>query len=169
MSTFNPIKVLEGTSLKLRGLKQEDFQAMFKASSDLLIWEQTPYQDRYKQKVFKAWFDDAIREQALVIIDKKSGEFIGSSRYYETDFEKSETAIGYTFLVREHWGGTTNLELKTLMFKHAWNHFKTVWLHIAESNTRSRKAAEKIGAKLLKIGEKNGLPYCWYILEKGSL
>ncbi len=169
MSQFNPIKTLEGQNLIIRELRHDDFDEMFAVSSDKKIWEQTPYSNRYELAIFTQWFNDAIDGQALAITNKHNGQIIGSSRYYETDFEKGEISIGYTFLIREHWGGITNRELKELMFGHAWEYFDTVWLHIAEDNIRSRKAAEKIGAKLNHTGIKNGLPYCWYILSKGTI
>ncbi len=169
MTQFNPIKTLEGQNLIIRELREDDFDEIFAVSSDTKIWEQTPYSNRYELPVFAQWFNDAIEGQALAITDKHNDQIIGSSRYYETDLEQGETSIGFTFLIREHWGGGTNRELKELMFGHAWEHFDTVWLHIAEDNTRSRKAAEKIGAKLDRIGIKNDLPYCWYFLPKGAI
>jgi RimJ/RimL family protein N-acetyltransferase len=54
-------------------------------------------------------------------------------------------AIGFTFLVRSHWGGRTNRELKRLMLEHAFRQAAVVWFHIGSNNVRSRKAIEKIG------------------------
>lgn len=169
MPQFNPIKTLESQNLIIRELRNDDFEEMLAICSDKKIWEQTPYNNRHELPIFRQWFNDAIASQALAITNKHNGQIIGSSRYYETDLNKGETSIGYTFLIREHWGGITNRELKELMFGHAWEYFDTVWLHIAENNIRSRKAAEKIGAKLDHIGIKNDLPYCWYILPKGAI
>ena len=171
MSTFNPAKTLESNELLLRAVNENDYNPLFNAASDPFIWEQAPYYDRYKREKFDEWFDDALNEQALVIIDKKSNKkaLIGSSRYYEINESSKEVAIGYTFLVRSHWGGNTNRELKNLMLDYAWEHFDKVWLHIARSNIRSRKAAEKINARLSHFGEKNDHPYCWYYLQKKNL
>jgi len=163
--SFNQKPSLTGETLSLRALKLEDFDTLYTVVSDPLIWEQTPYKDRYQLDNYQQWFDAAIKENALILIDKRTNTAIGSSRYYEIDEPSSEVAIGYTFIARDYWGGATNKELKTLMLNYAFQSFETVWLHIAEDNTRSRKAAEKIGAVLSHQGEKNGLPYCWYKLK----
>ena len=63
-----------------------------------------------------------------MVTDKTSGEVIGTSRYYEWNPEQRQVAIGYTFLARSHWGGTTNREMKQLMLSHAFRWAKVVWL-----------------------------------------
>ena len=94
---------------------------------------------------------------------------IGSSRYYEWDPARREVAIGYTFLATSHWGGAVNRELKTLMLDHAFRWAKTVWFHIGSDNLRSRKATEKIGARLSHEGVKvihgRDYPYAWYRID----
>ena len=163
---FNPLFILKSESLHIRPLKIGDFDSLFKAVSDPLTWEQTPYPDRYKPEVYQQWFDAAVQGNALIILDAKTKAAIGSSRYYDIEEVKGEVAIGYTFLNRDYWGGSTNKELKRLMLNHAFQSFEKVWLHIAKDNMRSRKAAEKVGATLSHTGQKNGLPYCWYELLK---
>lgn len=163
---FNLKPTLVSKLLFLRALKLEDFDALYAVASDALIWEQTPYKNRCQQEHFQQWFDVAIKESALLLIDNKTDAIIGSSRYYDIDEANREVAIGYTFIARDHWGGVTNKELKTLMLSYAFQSFETVWLHIAEDNLRSRKAAEKIGAALSHKGKKKGLPYCWYQLKR---
>ena len=166
---FNPTKTLSNKKVLLRKLLADDFDALKTAMSDPKIWQNHPQHDRYKLPKIQSWFEDALQENALAIIDKDTSQLIGSSRYYEMDTQLNEVAIGYTFLITKHWGGETNLAMKRLMFQHAWQHFDTVWLHIAEENTRSRCAAEKIGAKLHHTGIKHDIAYCWYLLPKGSL
>lgn len=162
---FNCQPRLSSELLYLRGLQVDDFESLYAVSSDPLLWEQTPYQDRYQLSVYRQWFDAAILDNALIVFDRESKAVIGSSRYYQIDESNSEVVIGYTFLARDYWGGLTNKELKRLMLEHAFQSFETVWLQIAEDNVRSRKAAEKIGAVLTRQGDKNGLPYCWYKLQ----
>jgi len=169
MAIFDSTKTLESKNLLLRKLYKDDFSGISTAMSDPEIWAGHPQKNRHKESAIKEWFAHALEHNALVIIDKNHNEIIGSSRYYETDNDKSETSIGYTFLTTNYWGGETNRELKELMFRHAWEHFDIVWLHIGKDNIRSRKAAEKIGAKLKHIGTKYDLPYCWYILPKGAI
>ena len=142
--------LLEGETLRVRPLLPDDLDALHAAASDPLIWDQHPSPLRYQRPVFeKEFFAGALASgSAFVVIDKASGKIIGSSRYYDWDPQKREIAIGFTFLARSHWGGGTNGELKRLMLEHAFRSADVVWFHIGRSNWRSRKAVEKIGARL---------------------
>lgn len=146
---------LVGDNILLNPLKAEDFDDLYQAASDPLIWAGHPSKSRYKKEEFLLWFDQAMASKgALVIVDKNSGKVIGSSRYYEYDENKSEVAIGFTFLTRDHWGGATNRELKTLMINHAFTKVKTIWFHVDINNLRSQMAMKKIGGVVSHIAEK---------------
>jgi RimJ/RimL family protein N-acetyltransferase len=138
---------LKGELLELRRLTPEDWNELFAVASDPLIWEQHPESDRYKEGVFKIFFREALESGgAFVVIDKKTKQIIGSTRFYGYDPEKSEIEIGWTFLAREHWGGQYNREMKSLMLNHAFKSVENVVFLIGEKNIRSQKAIEKIGA-----------------------
>ena len=144
---FNLQPTLEGKLLSLRPLQPEDFQALYAAASDPLIWEQHPNSDRHKLEVFKEFFKGAIDSRgALAAIDLKDGRIIGSSRFHEYRERESEVEIGFTFLARSHWGGAYNGEMKQLMLRHAFQFVGNVVFVIGLENFRSRKAVEKIGA-----------------------
>lgn len=152
MSSFNLQPTLENEFIKIVPLKEEDFEMLYAIASDPLIWEQHPNKDRYKREVFETFFKGAMESQgAFLVFDKQTGKLIGSSRYYEADEEKKTIAIGYTFIARDHWGGTYNPALKNLMMEHAFQHFDAVIYHIGALNIRSQKAMEKLGGK--KTGE----------------
>jgi RimJ/RimL family protein N-acetyltransferase len=148
---------LTGNLLICQPLQESDFEVLFEAANDPLIWEQHPDKNRWQKDVFKTnFFDGAITSKgAFLIIDSKSKEVIGSSRYYDWDEKTKEITIGFTFLKRSHWGGVFNKELKELMLAYAFMFAETVLLVIGDNNIRSQKAAEKIGAKLReKKGDK---------------
>jgi RimJ/RimL family protein N-acetyltransferase len=146
---FDLQPTLVGETIFLRPLKTADFELLYAAASDPLIWEQHPEPLRYQRKVFEGFFAGAMASGgALVVTHKKSGKVIGSSRFYEWNPRDREVAIGYTFLVRSHWGGETNREMKQLMLNHGFRWAQVVWFHVGKYNWRSRKAMEKIGATL---------------------
>ena len=144
---FQP--VLDGELVRLRPLKPDDWAQLYAVASDPLIWEVHPQRERYKEEVFREFFDAALDcGKALVILDRRTGDIIGSSRYYNYDPDRSEVEIGWTFLARKYWGGTFNREVKRLMLDHAFRFVGTVIFSVAQSNLRSRRAMEKIGGVL---------------------
>jgi RimJ/RimL family protein N-acetyltransferase len=141
---------LKGNLIELRPLRRGDFDALFAAASDPLIWEQHPEPDRYTKKVFQRYFDGAIESRgAFAVIERKTGRIIGSSRYHDLKPLERQVEIGFTFLERAFWGGACNGELKRLMLDHAFRFVDRVVFVIGENNLRSQKAIQKIGAKLL--------------------
>jgi RimJ/RimL family protein N-acetyltransferase len=137
---------LEGDLVRLRPLRWDDWDKLLAVASDPLIWELHPESDRYKEEVFRRYFDGAMESGgAFLILDAKDGRVIGSSRYYGYDEAKSEIEIGWTFLARSHWGGTWNRELKDLMLRHAFRFVQSVIFKVGPQNWRSQRAVEKIG------------------------
>ncbi|MEE4661386.1 MAG: GNAT family N-acetyltransferase [Halieaceae bacterium] len=141
---------LHGPTLTLRPTVAEDFAALCGAASDPAIWTQHPDSERYKREVFRQrYFNGALESAgALTILHSQHQRIIGCSRYYEWQPQKKSIAIGYTFIQRAYWGTGTNGELKDLMLRHIAQWADTVWFHVGESNLRSRRAVEKLGAKL---------------------
>ncbi|HEY4282517.1 MAG TPA: GNAT family N-acetyltransferase [Chthoniobacterales bacterium] len=152
---FDLQPTLTGDLLELRPLTPADFNELFTAASDPLIWEQHPESDRYTRDVFQRYFDGGIESKgAFAIIEKKTGRTIGSSRYCNLDPAAREIEIGWTFMERKFWGGIYNRELKTLMLDHAFKFVDRVVFVVGENNLRSQKALEKIGARFLRTFER---------------
>ncbi len=152
---FQP--TLTGELVELRPLRREDYDALFAAAGDPLIWEQHPECDRYTRPVFQRYFDGAIESGgAFAVIDRKSGRMIGSTRYHDLIPEESQIEIGFTFLTREFWGGAYNGEMKRLMLDHAFQFVDRVVFVVGENNLRSQKAVEKIGGRFLRMVDRPG-------------
>ena len=138
--------------IELRPLTPEDWDDLFAVASDPLIWEQHPENDRYKEGAFKVFFSEALEcGGAFVVIDAKTQQIIGSTRFFGYDPEKSEIEIGWTFLARRYWGGRYNAEMKRLLLDHAFKFVETVVFLVGEKNFRSQKAMEKIGASRIGL------------------
>jgi RimJ/RimL family protein N-acetyltransferase len=139
---------LAGTHMTLRPLAAHDFDELFAAASDPLVWAQHPDPGRGTREGFPAFFDGALKSKGcLVAVDAARRSVIGWSRY--SNYAPAERiTIGYTFLARSHWGGAANAEMKRLMLGHAFTDVQEVLFTIAERNLRSRRAVEKLGAEL---------------------
>ena len=162
---------LSGENISFRPLREDDFESIFSCASDKKIWEGHPAKDRYKESEFKKWFASAMEVgTVIVILDNKSNEIIGSSRFYVESSTPHDIAIGFTFLAVKYWGGKTNYKVKKMMLDYAFEYFNVVWFHISPSNIRSQKATQKIGGVLVdqKDSDLSGKlePWLFYKIEK---
>lgn len=144
---FDLQPTLKGKLVELRPLQADDFDTLFEVARDPLIWEQHPANDRYKEEVFRKFFQEGLDSGGgFLVSDATDGKVIGSTRYFGYKKDVSEVEIGWTFLARSHWGGRYNAEMKDLMLRHAFKFVDSVVFLIGPQNLRSRRAVEKIGA-----------------------
>ncbi len=154
-SDFDFQPVLRNSLLELRPIESNDFNNLYVAASDPMIWEQHPFPHRYQKESFREYFASALGcKSALVVWSEEDRQLIGCSRYYNFDQAQSYVMIGYTFLNRDYWGGKINFAMKKLMLNHAFQFVNEVQFEIDSKNIRSQKAIEKIGASFLRSYEK---------------
>ncbi|MBU2993387.1 GNAT family N-acetyltransferase [Octadecabacter sp. 1_MG-2023] len=134
--------------ITLRPLLENDRADLFKAARDPLTWAGHPASNRYQPDIFNPYFDSllASRETLVVVLND---HIIGCSRFYTPDEDADGIAIGFTFVSHDHWGGTINRQMKTLMLSHAFKTVTSIWFHIAPTNIRSQKATAKLGAQFV--------------------
>jgi len=81
-------------------------------------------------------------------IDLRTGEFAGTTSYYEVNPAVRAIAIGHTWLGRRWWRTGHNTDSKLLMLSHAFDDLgaaRVVW-HTDIFNTRSQDAIARLGA-----------------------
>jgi RimJ/RimL family protein N-acetyltransferase len=152
---------LEGESLLLRPLAPDAWDALFAVASDPQIWAVHPMHDRWQEPVFREFFEDALAQGgALAVIEKDSGDLVGSSRFqgHETA-DGGSVEIGWTFLARRLWGTGANAEMKRLMLAHALKFVERVDFRVGETNVISRKAMTHIGGRLSEREEMLASPH----------
>ena len=148
---FEDQPTLQDETFLLRPLVEGDRAGLREAAGDPGIWAQHPIKDRHKPSVFDPYFDFLLENGGtLAIVENRTGRLVGCSRYYATPDIPDSISIGYTFLIRDHWGGQSNWRVKTMMLDHAFNSFGEVWLHIGPDNLRSQRATAKLGARHIK-------------------
>lgn len=144
--------ILENKKVILFPLAERDFDDLYRAASDPAVWEQHPNPDRWRLEVFRTYFNGAIESKgAFKIVDKVTGEVIGSTRYYDYNEEESSILIGYTFLAAKYWGKGYNHAVKNSMLDYIFQFVSKVYFHIGAQNLRSQIAIGRIGAE--KCGE----------------
>jgi RimJ/RimL family protein N-acetyltransferase len=97
------------------------------------------------------------REVPFAIVDARSGEPLGSTRFMELRLEHLRAEIGWTWLARDAWGSGANVETKLLLLSHAFEHagLRRVEFKTDARNERSRGALEALGAKFEGILRKH--------------
>lgn len=169
--SFDAQPTLIGHTVSLRPLAADDFEALYAAASDPLVWEQHPARNRHERDAFSAYFSDTLASGGALAVLDRSGTIIGTSRFQVwTPGPDAAVEIGWTFLRRDHWGDGTNREVKHLMLDHAFTGVERVLFRVAETNTRSRQAVQKLGARLLpdESAPMNGVPHVVYELRRSD-
>lgn len=135
--------------LLLRPLAADDHDALFAVASDSRIWTLHPAHDRWQPHVFRPFFDECLASKgAVCAVDRQTDRVIGSSRYDTRVCDAGEVEIGWTYLAREYWGGVWNGAMKRLMLEFAFTRYDAAIFLVGETNHRSRRALDKIGAVL---------------------
>lgn len=93
----------------------------------------------------------------FIIFDKRAQKFAGSTRFMNIDWKNKVIEIGSTWIGRAFHGSGLNSATKELMLNYAFTtlNFEKVEFRIDERNIRSRKAVEKLHAKLEGVLREN--------------
>jgi len=145
-SGFNPQPTLEGSGIKISPLREEDRDPLAEAASDPEIWAGHPARTRHERVVFDPYFDLLLSSGAALAIRDAGNCVIGCTVYYSDTNAPSRLSIGFTFLVRAHWGGKINRIVKRLTLGHLFTAKSEAWFHIAPTNLRSQTATKRLGA-----------------------
>src|SRR5690606_4398670 len=144
--------VLENEKAILYPLRDKDFEALYAVASDPKIWEHHPDNNRWKKDAFKTFFDRAMQSKgAFKIVDKTTGNIIGSTRLYNHNEQVNSIFVGYTFYAVSYWGKGINHLVKTTLLDYIFQYVSKVYFHIGANNIRSQIAIHRIGAD--KIAE----------------
>lgn len=144
--------ILEGTTIELIPLEKEHLEELYTAAADKELWANIP-SDCSDKELFYKNYEFALSEREngnqypFVIRNKQTKRLIGSTRFFEIYPSDRKLEIGWTWITKEFWGTTVNLESKLLLLTYCFETLKTnrVQLKTKDNNFRSRKAIEKIG------------------------
>ncbi|TXG35388.1 GNAT family N-acetyltransferase [Seonamhaeicola maritimus] len=95
----------------------------------------------------------------FIIFDKQANAFAGCTRFGLINWKNKVLHIGWTWIGRDFQGTGLNKHMKFLMLQYAFEtlKFDKVEFRVDERNIRSRKAVEKLGAKLEGVLRKDTL------------
>lgn len=145
---------LESNSVTLSPLRPEHADALAAAASDGSLWQlwytSIPTIDSIDDYINEAL---AEKDQGLalpfVVIDRATGNIIGTTRYCHADIVNQRVEIGFTWYAKTFQRSSVNTECKLLLLTHAFEElgaiaveFRTHW-----HNQASRNAIARLGAK----------------------
>ncbi len=144
--------VLDGTRVRLEPIARRHLGHLRENCADRALWEfvygRNPFlSDRDTEE----WFADATKGDdrlAFAVVDKTTGEAIGSTRFADIQPQHRKLEIGWTFIAQRYWRTYANTESKFLLLRYAFErwHAQRVQLKAEAINTRSRNAILRIGA-----------------------
>lgn len=146
--------VLETELVQLRPLRAADKTQLVAAAADGRLWELW-YTQVPSAETVDAYVDYALSEQAagralpFVVVEKTSGEVIGTTRLCNADTANKRLEIGYTWYASRVQRSAINSQCKLALLAHAFEQlgaiaveFRTHW-----HNQASRAAIARLGAK----------------------
>ncbi|MFJ5766274.1 GNAT family N-acetyltransferase [Lysinibacillus sp. NPDC093210] len=144
---------LENEVVLLRPLVKEDVHGLLAAGSYPEIWAylSTTIEDQrdvhnFVEKALSSKMQ--MEEFPFVIVDKRSGQIIGSTRYMDIDSKHKRLEIGNTWITPAFWRTAVNTNCKYLLLSYCFEVIgqQRVQIKTDHENTRSQKAIERIGA-----------------------
>ncbi|MBX8942333.1 MULTISPECIES: GNAT family N-acetyltransferase [Lysinibacillus] len=144
---------LENEVVKLKPLELSDTQGLLEAGSYPEIWSHMSTTIEKREDV-NSFVENALKaknektEFPFVIVDKQSGDIIGSTRFMDIDDKHQRLEIGYTWLTPAYWRTAINTNCKYLLLRYSFEHLhlQRVQIKTDHDNIRSQKAIERIGA-----------------------
>lgn len=154
MTWHHAAERLEGRLVVLEPLAPAHEAGLRAAAADPEIWRWTS-SDASSEEGFAAWFETALArsragiEIPFALVDRASGEPIGSTRYLTLRPEHRGLEIGHTWLSRSAWGTGANVEAKLLLLGHAFERLGCIRVEFKTDarNERARAALEALPAR----------------------
>ena len=144
--------VLEGEKVTLVPLENAHFAALTVIAKDERIWEFMSMSGTNTEWLLShlrsAILKRATGEQyPFTVIDKATGNIIGSTLFHSIYPEHRKLEIGWTWYNPAFWRTGCNRECKLLLLTHCFEVLKTIRVQLVtdEINQRSRTAIEGIG------------------------
>lgn len=170
MSDWHTTTTLSGKHVTLRPWREADTEPLVSLSvrdGICNLWYTSAPDEQNADAYFaKAVAErDAGKSQTFTIIEAASGDIVGTTRYYDMRQAHKHLYIGYTWYANRVRRTAINTETKLLLLQHAFETLgcHAVGFHTHVLNTNSRRAIERLGAKL------EGILRSHMVMPDGSL
>lgn len=146
-------QTFETGNLIIRPMLPEDTAEFYTLTSDKEMWTYFT-SDLSEKTTLSKWIDSAVQQikdktrLAFTIIDRKTGNIIGSTSIGSISQRDKRVEIGWTWLGKEFQGTGINSQVKYILLEYCFENLqlKRVEFKTDLLNTPARKALLKIGA-----------------------
>lgn len=146
--------MLEGAAVELHPLQAEHAALLVRAAEDGELWNMKvtviPGPDTVDAYMAKALEGRAAGTvMPFVIVQRKTGLIVGSTRFWKIDRSNCKLEIGHTWLSQSVQRSGLNTEMKYLLLSYAFEVMNCVRVQFTtdELNEKSRAAILRIGAQ----------------------
>ncbi|SAL59253.1 GCN5-related N-acetyltransferase [Caballeronia turbans] len=154
MSRWIEPVTLEGEHVRIVPLTAGHEQALTAAASDGELWKLwytfVPSPDKTRGYIDTALdMRERLGALAFAVIDAKTGDVVGSTRYFNVDEANRRLEIGHTWYARRVQKTALNTEAKLLLLTHAFEKLDAIAVEFRTHfmNHASRAAIARLGAK----------------------
>lgn len=167
-----PPKILENDDIRLEPHAEPHREGLRQAAqNDAALFAYMP--SDLSGNAFDRWFDwtagisDGKRERAWTVVNRQTGEIVGSTRYLNIEMAHRRAEIGHTWYNRASWGSRTNPSCKYLLLQFGFEEIglQRIELKCDARNERSRAAILKLGAQQEGILRKHMVMHDGYIRD----
>ena len=158
------IPTLENERVRLSLLDLSNYQHLeaIAQEKDLIFYSPSDISTPEKLKAYVELAVDGFYHKTIIpylIYDKEKAAYAGSTRFGLINWKNKLLHIGWTWIGHDFQGTGLNANMKFLMLQYAFEslEFEKVEFRIDERNNKSRRAVEKLGAKLEGILRKDVL------------
>lgn len=145
--------VLEDDHVRLEPLSHEHLSGLEAAAADGALW-QLWFTSVPAPGQMAAYVDKALagqREERMLpfaIRERRTGDLVGSTRFYDIVSDPRRMAIGYTWYAKRWQKSHVNTACKRLLLGHAFEQLGCVAVefHTDARNLDSQRAIERLGA-----------------------
>lgn len=162
--------LLENIEIRLRALEPEDLSDIFRWENDAELWQYGNTLAPYSRFALKQYLEDSLHgdffqnKQLRLIIELNGSKptTIGAIDLFDFEPHHRRAALGILIekdFQRQGYGSQAVELMKRYAFEYL--HLHQIYVHVAESNDRSRKLFEKMG--FLQVG----ILKQWQKVDKG--
>ncbi|MGA7816669.1 GNAT family N-acetyltransferase [Caballeronia sp.] len=154
MSRWIEPVTLVGEHVKLVPLSFEHEQGLANAAADGELWKlwytSVPTPEATGDWIAAALvMRDTLGAHPFAVIDTKSGDVVGSTRFFNLEAAHRRLEIGHTWYAKRVQRSPLNTEAKLLLLSHAFDTLKTIAVEFRTHfmNQQSRAAIARLGAR----------------------